>query len=108
MQQAALEMGLTAEQGKQLALATFTGAAQLAAQSDDPVAVLRERVTSKGGTTLCGHDQHGSVRREGCHRAGAARGGGAGQGAGRGVRQGLNDRRRGDCRRLAPNTNPNP
>ncbi|HEU5436856.1 MAG TPA: pyrroline-5-carboxylate reductase [Telluria sp.] len=51
MQQAAEELGLTAEQGKQLALATFTGAAQLAARSPDDVAVLRERVTSKGGTT---------------------------------------------------------
>ena len=51
MQQAALELGLSAEQGKQLALATFTGAAQLAAKSPDDVAVLRERVTSKGGTT---------------------------------------------------------
>ena len=51
MQQAAREMGLTAEQGNALAIATFTGAAELAAQSDDPVAVLRERVTSKGGTT---------------------------------------------------------
>jgi pyrroline-5-carboxylate reductase len=51
MQQAALEMGLDAEQGRQLAVATFTGAAQLAAQSGDPVEVLRQRVTSKGGTT---------------------------------------------------------
>lgn len=51
MQQAALEMGLSAEQGKELALATFVGAAQLAVQSPDPVSVLRERVTSKGGTT---------------------------------------------------------
>jgi pyrroline-5-carboxylate reductase len=51
MQEAAAELGLTAEQGKQLALATFVGAAQLAAQSDEPVALLRERVTSKGGTT---------------------------------------------------------
>ncbi|MGZ5199656.1 MAG: pyrroline-5-carboxylate reductase [Telluria sp.] len=51
MQQAALELGLTAEQGRQLALTTFTGAAQLAAQSDEPVEVLRQRVTSKGGTT---------------------------------------------------------
>ena len=51
MQQAALEMGLSNEQGTQLALATFVGAAQLAAQSTDPVALLRERVTSKGGTT---------------------------------------------------------
>jgi pyrroline-5-carboxylate reductase len=51
MQQAALEMGLDAEQGRQLAQATFLGAAQLAAQSEDPVEVLRQRVTSKGGTT---------------------------------------------------------
>ena len=51
MQQAAAELGLSAEQGKQLALATFTGAAQLAAQSPDDVSTLRERVTSKGGTT---------------------------------------------------------
>jgi pyrroline-5-carboxylate reductase len=51
MQQAAQEMGLTAEQGTQLAIATFAGAAQLAAQSPEPVSLLRERVTSKGGTT---------------------------------------------------------
>ncbi|MES2257887.1 MAG: pyrroline-5-carboxylate reductase [Pseudomonadota bacterium] len=51
MQQGAVEMGLTVEQGTQLALATFAGAAQLALQSPDPVSVLRERVTSKGGTT---------------------------------------------------------
>lgn len=51
MQQAAQEMGLTAEQGTQLAIATFVGASQLAAQSTDPVSILRERVTSKGGTT---------------------------------------------------------
>ncbi|USX13611.1 pyrroline-5-carboxylate reductase [Oxalobacteraceae bacterium OTU3CAMAD1] len=51
MQQAAVDMGLSAEQGTQLALATFAGAAQLANQSSEPVALLRERVTSKGGTT---------------------------------------------------------
>jgi pyrroline-5-carboxylate reductase len=51
MQQAASEMGLTAEQGRLLAVSTFTGAAQLAAQSDEPLEVLRQRVTSKGGTT---------------------------------------------------------
>jgi pyrroline-5-carboxylate reductase len=51
MQQAAQEMGLSAEQGTELAIATFVGASQLAAQSPDPVSVLRERVTSKGGTT---------------------------------------------------------
>ena len=32
-------------------LATMDGAAALAAASDEPPAVLRERVTSKGGTT---------------------------------------------------------
>jgi pyrroline-5-carboxylate reductase len=51
MQQAALEMGLSQEQGRELAIATFTGAAQLAAQSIEPAEVLRQRVTSKGGTT---------------------------------------------------------
>lgn len=51
MQQAAQEMGLSAEQGKELAIATFAGASQLAAQSPEPVSLLRERVTSKGGTT---------------------------------------------------------
>ncbi|GJI95256.1 pyrroline-5-carboxylate reductase [Duganella caerulea] len=51
MQQAAQDMGLSAEQGRQLALATFAGASQLAVQSTEPVSLLRERVTSKGGTT---------------------------------------------------------
>jgi pyrroline-5-carboxylate reductase len=51
MVQAAVEMGLSAEQGKQLALATFSGASALAQQSPEPPSVLRERVTSKGGTT---------------------------------------------------------
>ena len=51
MQQAALELGLSAEQGRTLAQATFVGASALASQSDDPLSVLRERVTSKGGTT---------------------------------------------------------
>ncbi|MDB6001650.1 MAG: pyrroline-5-carboxylate reductase, partial [Rhizobacter sp.] len=51
MQQAAADMGLSAEQGRQLALATFAGATELATQSNDPPSVLRERVTSKGGTT---------------------------------------------------------
>lgn len=51
MMQAAQDMGLSAEQGRQLALATFSGATSLAAQSSDAPSVLRERVTSKGGTT---------------------------------------------------------
>ena len=51
MMQAAQEMGLSAEQGRQLALATFAGATALAQASSEPPEVLRERVTSKGGTT---------------------------------------------------------
>lgn len=51
MQQAALELGLDAEQARKIAVATFTGASQLAAQMNEPIPVLRERVTSKGGTT---------------------------------------------------------
>ncbi|MES2049696.1 MAG: pyrroline-5-carboxylate reductase [Pseudomonadota bacterium] len=62
MQQAAIELGLNQEQGTQLAIATFNGAAQLALRSNEPVAVLRERVTSKGGTTyaaLCSMEESG-------------------------------------------------
>ncbi|WP_454722950.1 MULTISPECIES: pyrroline-5-carboxylate reductase [Cupriavidus] len=51
MEKAATELGLSAEQGRALAVETFRGAAALAAQSTEPVSVLRERVTSKGGTT---------------------------------------------------------
>jgi pyrroline-5-carboxylate reductase len=51
LQQAAAELGFTAEQGRQLAIETVQGAAALAAQSSEPASVLRERVTSKGGTT---------------------------------------------------------
>ena len=51
MMQAARDMGLSAEQGKQLALATFAGATALAQASSEAPEVLRERVTSKGGTT---------------------------------------------------------
>ncbi|PMS34480.1 pyrroline-5-carboxylate reductase [Trinickia symbiotica] len=51
LQEAAHRLGLSDDQGRALALATFAGAAQLAAQSEEPAGVLRERVTSKGGTT---------------------------------------------------------
>jgi len=51
MVQAATEMGLTAEQGRELAQATFAGAAALAQQSPLSPTALREQVTSKGGTT---------------------------------------------------------
>jgi pyrroline-5-carboxylate reductase len=52
MMSAAQEMGLTPAAGRQLALATFAGATELALRSDEPVELLRERVTSKGGTTF--------------------------------------------------------
>ncbi len=51
LQAAALSMGMTPEQARRLSIATFLGSAQLAQQSGEPVEVLRERVTSKGGTT---------------------------------------------------------
>ena len=51
LQQAAIELGFESQSAQQLALETFLGAARLAARSTDPVSVLRERVTSKGGTT---------------------------------------------------------
>ena len=51
VEEAARELGLPVQIAHRLVLDTFTGAAKLAATSPDPVAVLRERVTSKGGTT---------------------------------------------------------
>jgi pyrroline-5-carboxylate reductase len=45
------ELGLDAAAARLLALDTFHGAAALARRSDDPPALLRARVTSKGGTT---------------------------------------------------------
>jgi pyrroline-5-carboxylate reductase len=57
LQAAAQQMGMTPEQANQMSIATFLGAARLAQQSGDPVAVLRERVTSKGGTTAAALDR---------------------------------------------------
>jgi pyrroline-5-carboxylate reductase len=51
LQRGAQEMGLSAADAKKLAIETFVGTARLAAQSAESVAALRERVTSKGGTT---------------------------------------------------------
>jgi pyrroline-5-carboxylate reductase len=51
MTEAGIEMGLPADQAQQLAIGTFTGASALAQASTEPPSVLRERVTSKGGTT---------------------------------------------------------
>ena len=51
MIQAGVEMGLSPDHSKRLAIGTFVGASELARASDDPPDVLRQRVTSKGGTT---------------------------------------------------------
>ena len=51
MQQAAYELGLDEGQARQLVLDTFLGASKLADSSQEDVATLRERVTSKKGTT---------------------------------------------------------
>jgi len=51
MVEAGVKMGLSPEQATQLAIGTFEGASQLAKSATEPPSVLRERVTSKGGTT---------------------------------------------------------
>jgi pyrroline-5-carboxylate reductase len=51
MTQAGTEMGLSAEQARRLAVGTFAGASELARASPEPLELLRERVTSRGGTT---------------------------------------------------------
>ena len=51
LEAAGRELGLEAGQARTLALGTFLGAARLAHASRDEPAVLRARVTSKGGTT---------------------------------------------------------
>ena len=45
------EMGLSREQAYKLTVSTFIGAAELARSSNEPPEILRQRVTSKGGTT---------------------------------------------------------
>lgn len=51
LERAGRALGLSAAQARELTLATFRGAAELAIRSDDTLSTLRERVTSKGGTT---------------------------------------------------------
>ena len=51
MQSASEKLGLDAASARKLAYATLEGASQLAHNSDEHAGVLRERVTSKGGTT---------------------------------------------------------
>ncbi len=52
MTTAGCEMGLSRAQAHQLAVATFAGASELASASSEAPQVLRQRVTSKGGTTF--------------------------------------------------------
>lgn len=49
--QGGMELGLTQDQAKELAVQTFAGAAALAQASGEQPEVLRQQVTSKGGTT---------------------------------------------------------
>jgi pyrroline-5-carboxylate reductase len=51
LERAARELGIDAAGARRLAIGTFRGAAELAARSPDTPGTLRERVTSKGGTT---------------------------------------------------------
>jgi len=62
MQSAGEKLGLDAQTARKLAYATLEGATQLAHNSDEHAGILRERVTSKGGTTAAALDvmsQHG-------------------------------------------------
>jgi pyrroline-5-carboxylate reductase len=51
LENAGIAQGLQPDQARLLAIQTVQGAASLAAQSSEPPSVLREKVTSKGGTT---------------------------------------------------------
>ena len=51
LQKAASELGFNAKQAHLLSIETVLGAARLALHSEEPASVLRDRVTSKGGTT---------------------------------------------------------
>jgi pyrroline-5-carboxylate reductase len=51
LEEAGVRLGLSAAVARQLAVETVRGAAELAARSAEGPATLRERVTSKGGTT---------------------------------------------------------
>ena len=56
MQSSGERLGLDAATARKLAYATLEGATQLAHNSDEHAGVLRERVTSKGGTTAAALD----------------------------------------------------
>jgi pyrroline-5-carboxylate reductase len=56
MQSSGEKLGLDATTARKLAYATLEGSTQLAHNSDEHAGVLRERVTSKGGTTAAALD----------------------------------------------------
>jgi pyrroline-5-carboxylate reductase len=56
LEEAAVELGLAADDARRLAYATFDGSMRLARASSDPPAMLRANVTSKGGTTAAAVD----------------------------------------------------
>jgi pyrroline-5-carboxylate reductase len=62
----ATALGMSKDDAHRLAVATFVGASRLAAASEESVSVLRERVTSKGGTTFAALTH---LNEAGCHRA---------------------------------------
>lgn len=51
LEKAGIALGLEPDAARLLAIETFVGAARLAAESVEAPGILRERVTSKGGTT---------------------------------------------------------
>lgn len=55
--EAAKNLGFNEKQAELLVSQTFLGAAALASQSEESFATLREKVTSKGGTTHAGLEQ---------------------------------------------------
>jgi pyrroline-5-carboxylate reductase len=66
MEQGAIELGLSAADARRLAVATFVGASRLALETEEPISILRERVTSKGGTTYAALTH---MQEAGCHDA---------------------------------------
>ena len=64
MQSAGEKLGLDTDTARKLAYATLDGATQLAHNSDEHPGVLRERVTSRGGTTAAALDV---MRQQGWH-----------------------------------------
>ena len=54
MEQAAVELGLPAEEAKRFILQTLTGASKMLEATNKPPCVLRQAITSAGGTTEAG------------------------------------------------------